>query len=136
MRAVIAAFAMLFAPFAVSSALGEDEDPRLSAVLVYADWCGACQVLDPRVEAVKDADTLEGVAFVTLDYTARDREGVLAAADAAGIGPAMREHLARRVKTGQLVLVDMDDQTVVDTLGRRADEADILEAIQSAAAEA
>ncbi|MEM8937221.1 MAG: thioredoxin family protein, partial [Pseudomonadota bacterium] len=47
------------------------ENARVLAVLSYADWCGNCKVLDPKIKAAQAANAFDGVEFVTLDYTAR-----------------------------------------------------------------
>jgi len=37
-------------------------DAKTKAVLVYADWCGSCKVLDPAVQKAKSMGPLPGVA--------------------------------------------------------------------------
>mgnify|MGYP001804831829 CR=1 FL=1 len=39
------------------------EDTKLLAVMSYADWCGSCKALDPKVKAVQASNTFDGVAF-------------------------------------------------------------------------
>lgn len=77
----------------------------VSAVLIYADWCGSCKVLDPKLKAVLPQFEDRGVTLVTLDYTAKDKDAFYAAANAAGVGEAVRSALGDTVKTGQLFLV-------------------------------
>lgn len=112
---------------------GED---RLAAVLIYADWCGSCKVLDPKIASVRDQHEFDGTQFIRLDYTARDDEAFFDAADEAGIGSAIRSHLGDKVKTGQLLLVDLDDGTVVGAIKKDMSETEIADTIDSAAAEA
>lgn len=107
---------------------------KTKAVLVHADWCGSCKVLDPNIQKVKAMGSLPGLEFVTLDYTAKDESAFYAQADAAGVGEALRDYLAGRVSTGQLVLVDMDDQTVRGTVTKADEPAQILTALKDAIA--
>jgi thiol-disulfide isomerase/thioredoxin len=39
------------------------------AVTFYADWCGSCRVLDPRVDAVKKEFAGESILFTRVDHT-------------------------------------------------------------------
>ncbi|MEM6627818.1 MAG: thioredoxin domain-containing protein [Pseudomonadota bacterium] len=134
MRSLLAAAAVVIAPFA-ATAQAVAEDASLAAVLVYADWCGSCQTLDPKVNAVKDAG-VDGVEFVTLDYTAKDAEAFYAAADEAGVDGAVRAWLGETVKTGQLLLVDLDDARVIGKVDKTMSEAEIAGALKAAAAAA
>ena len=105
---------------------------RTKAVLVYADWCGSCKVLDPKVQKLKAAGAVSGIDYVTLDYTDKNDANFFASAEAAGVGPAVKAHLSEKVKTGQLLLIDMDDQKVVDTITKTADYADMVSMLQAA----
>lgn len=91
------------------------EAGRAKAVLVYADWCGSCKALEPNVEAARSAGDLP-VEFVTLDYTDKDADAFFSQADAAGVGQAVRAKMGDSIKTGQLLLVDLDDQEVRDVV--------------------
>lgn len=108
-------------------------DAKLAAVLTYADWCSSCKILDPKLRTVKAETEFPGTAFVTLDYTARDGEAMFKAADAAGVGEAVRAHLADEIKTGLLLLVDVDDKKVLDVVRKNMSEAEITAAIAKAA---
>lgn len=103
---------------------------KTKAVLVYADWCGSCKVLDPKIEKVKSMGAIPGVEFVVLDYTAKDADAFYASAKAAGVEAALRTHLEGTIKTGQLLLVDMDDQTVRGVVKKDMDAPAILGKIQ------
>lgn len=112
------------------------EDARLAAVLIYADWCGSCKKLDPKIKAAKARNDFAGTSFITLDYTDRDQEAVFLAADAAGVGAPIRAFFAEEMKTGLLLLVDLDDQTIVGDLRKELSDAEIEAAIVNAAAAA
>ena len=78
------------------------------------------------------SDAWDAVTFVRIDYTRRDRDAVFAEADALGIGEAIRTHFAGGIKTGLLLLVDIDSQAVVDTMTHRETEAAITARIRQA----
>lgn len=109
------------------------EDTTLIAVLSYASWCGSCKVLDPKVEAVRAANTLEGVEFFALDYSAKNDAAFFADADALGIGEAIRTKFAAGVKTGRLYLVDHTTGEIVSEISKDMSETEIKDAIETAA---
>ena len=110
------------------------EDVRVLAVLSYADWCGSCKALDPKVKAVQAANTFDGVEFAKIDYTSRDADAFFADAETLGIGETMREEFGDKIKTGRLYLVDLDTGNVISTVDKSMDEAAIAQAISDAAA--
>jgi len=104
---------------------GDMVDTKTKAVLIYADWCGSCKVLDPAVKKVQSMGTVPGVEFVVLDYTDKDAANFYAQAEAAGVNTAIRDYLGDTVKTGQLLFVDVDDAKVIG----KATKADAAPAI-------
>ena len=131
-KSVLLAIALSLLP---ASAPAEDEN-RLAAVLSYADWCASCQVLDPKLDEVRASGPVEGVRFVTLDYTDRSAGDYFAQADATGVGPVVRAHFEGGVRTGMLLLIDLDDGEIVGDIRRDADVEEIETALRSAAADA
>ena len=131
-KSVVFAFILSLLP---ASALAEDE-ARIAAVLSYADWCASCQVLDPKLEEARASGPIEGVRFVTLDYTDRVADNYFAQADEAGVGPVVRDHFRGGVRTGMLLLIDLNDGEVVGDLRRSATVEDIKTTLRSAAADA
>lgn len=111
-------------------------EAKLGAVLVYADWCGSCKVLDPKIEAVKSSQSFKNTAFITLDYTDKNADAFFKMADQAGVTKAVQDHLGDTIKTGQLLLVDMDDQKVVGVIKKDMTNADIAAAILKATKDA
>ncbi len=88
-------------------------DTKTKAVLVYADWCGSCKILDPALKKAQALGAIPGVEFVVLDYTEKNDADFYAQAEAAGVETAVRTYLDGTVKTGQLLLVDLDDEKVI-----------------------
>ena len=112
------------------------KDARLAAVFIYADWCGSCKKLDPKIKAAKARNDFADTSFITLDYTERDQDAVFHAADVAGVGAPIRAFFADEMTTGLLLLVDLDDQTIVGDLRKRLSVEEIEAAIVNAAAAA
>lgn len=115
-------------------AAAEEEQAKTAAVLVYADWCSSCKTLDPKIEQVKAQGKMAGLKYVTLDYTARDEADFFAQAEAAGVDEAVRTHLDGTIKTGQLLLVDLDDKKVVSIVTKSFEPEQIVTAMKEAVA--
>jgi len=107
-------------------------DTKTKAVLVYADWCGSCKVLDPKVQKVKSMGAIPGVDFVTLDYSSKDPNVFYAQADEAGVGKAVRDYLDGAIKTGVLLLVDVDDEKVIGKVTKTSEPGEIVTALKEA----
>ena len=110
-------------------------DTKMLAVLSYADWCGSCKALDPKVKAVQAANRFDGVEFATIDFTSRDSDAFFDDADTLGIGTPLRAEFASRIKTGKLYLIDLDTGAIVSTVDKTMDESMIADAIATAAAQ-
>ncbi len=111
-------------------------DAKIAAVLVRADWCSSCKIIEPKLDVVRAGAPIRGVSHLTLDYTARDEEAFYAAADAAGVGEAIRGAFARDgVTTGIVLLVDVASGAIVGDL-RKSLSSEELAAAMSAAGEA
>ena len=108
---------------------------KTKAVLIYADWCGSCKVLDPKIKSAQSVmGKMPGLEFITLDYTDKNADNFYAQAEAAGVGPAVKAYLDGTVKTGQLLLVDVDDQKVVGKVTKTLEPAQIITALKDAVA--
>jgi len=110
------------------------EDARVLAVLSYADWCGSCKALDPKVQAVQEANAFNGVEFAKIDYTSRNADAFFADAETLGIGDTMRATFGDKIKTGRLYLIDLDTGEVISTVDKSMDETAITAAINEAIA--
>ena len=107
---------------------------KANAVLIYADWCSSCKVLDPKVQAAMPAFKGKGLNFVKLDYTDKDRGNFDAQANAAGVAPAIAKALGENVKTGQLILVSADGERVLGKVNMNHTPAEIAKKFTSAIA--
>ena len=82
------------------------ESTRLLAVTSFADWCGSCKALDPKIQAVKASNSFEGVEFFTIDYTPKNTEDFYKSAAILGVDETFRAIFDGKVKTGRLYLID------------------------------
>jgi len=105
---------------------------KTKAVLIYADWCSSCKVLDPKLKEVKALGPMPGLEYVTLDYTNKDTSDFYAQADAAGVGEAVRLYLDGTISTGVLLLVDVDDKKVVKKVTKTFETKEIAKAMKEA----
>lgn len=94
----------------------------------------AAKKLDPKVKAVRAANTFDGVEFFTLDYTKKDRDAYFADAATIGVEDTMRELFPKKVKTGAVILIDLASGDIISIVNSKMDEAEIKQAIEDAAA--
>ena len=106
----------------------------IAAVRIHADWCPNCKALDPKVEAVMETLGDEyTVREVRLDYTARDKDALWAAADAANVRAPLEAYVGDKVKTGLLILINEDTGEVVGKATAKFTEAELAGALKAAA---
>lgn len=80
--------------------------PAVYGVLLYADWCGSCKALDPKIAQAREGAKLDtqDVLFITLDLTddvAKHQSAMMAAS--LGISDAYEKNAG---KTGLMILID------------------------------
>ena len=106
---------------AANGVTGETKiDTKVVAVLTYADWCGSCKILDPKIKAMQAAMEKQGVEFVKLDYTDKNADDFFAQAEAAGVESAIRTALDGTIKTGRLYLVPVGSDSAVAMIDKTA----------------
>ncbi len=110
------------------------EDTRVAAVLIRADWCSSCKIIEPKLTEVKIDGPIDGLQHITMDYTDRDKDAFYAAAEKLGVGDAVRDHLEGDVKTGIILLVDMETKSVVADLRKELSEDELKAAMEKSVA--
>ena len=110
------------------------DDARVAAVLLRADWCSSCKILEPKLEVVKTKGPIDGLAHVALDYTDRDKEALYATAEKFRVGEAIHAYLDGDVTTGIILLVDLSSNKVFGDLRKGWTEEDLRRAMVDAAA--
>ena len=110
-------------------------DADVYAVIFFAEWCGACKVLDPNLKPVmRSLADDESVAFVMLDMT--DKTTTAASAEKAGdlgLADVFGENVG---KTGFVLLVDAESGETIGRIESRDATATIRTKIRDAVAAA
>lgn len=126
-----AAFCVLVITSTFSIA-GEAKKPEVFGVLFYADWCGSCKILDPKLTEVKARHALEdkSVLFLKLDFT---DETTTSQAELLVNAIGMNEVYAEYGdKTGFMLLIDADTKKVISRVSKRMKNSEIAGRIQHA----
>lgn len=84
------------------------------AVLFYADWCGSCKAIDPKLEEARASLAEEPVLFVTFDMTdekTQKQTAMLANA------LKLEDHFSENAgKTGFILMIDPKNNNVLDRI--------------------
>ncbi|WP_417491353.1 thioredoxin domain-containing protein [Maricaulis sp.] len=104
----------------------EQERPRLVAAMFRSSWCGACRILEPRIDDVRPDYADAAVEFVRFDFTLGQRAAVRERAVEAGITGLYDQMVGR---TGFLVLMDRETGTVFEIITTNYDREHIREAL-------
>jgi len=90
-------------------------DQPLLAVMFYSNWCGACLILDPKIEAVKPVFKDRPVDFVKFDFSFALVRGkaLQQLADEKNLGEIYRNN---KGKTGFMLLVNPVTAQVLDVI--------------------
>ncbi len=104
--------------------------PAVYGVIFYADWCGSCKALDPKVtKARKDASLDEkDILFVTLDLT--DEVTKLQAAKMAAVLGMSDVYESNAGKTGFMLLIDAESGEKLARLTVKLEASDIAKKIE------
>lgn len=129
-RSLLSIITIAFGIFAAGAALHAKEEvgevkAEAYAVLFYADWCGSCKAMDPKLKEARASLVDEPILFVTFDMTneeTKKQSAMLASAI------DLEEHFGKNDgKTGFLLVIDPEGNEVVETITKE----DSAEAIRS-----
>ncbi|MGH7945082.1 MAG: thioredoxin family protein [Opitutaceae bacterium] len=104
---------------AVASA--DTSKPKVVGLLFYADWCGSCKVLEPKLDAVKKDFAGQPILFTRVDMTddlTKEQSALLASQ--LGFSGIYAENAP---KTGFMLLIDSANGRVVSKLTKTQNEA-------------
>jgi thiol-disulfide isomerase/thioredoxin len=106
------------------------KDPQVIGLLFYADWCGSCKVLEPKLETVKEGLTGEPITFTRVDMTDDATKAYSERyARWIGLGSIYEEHAPG---TGFMLLVDAESKEVLGRLTRVQSEDELRASILAA----
>src|SRR3989338_7168874 len=94
--------------------------PAVIGVLFYADQCGSCKILDPKIQAVKKEFTDKPILFTRVDLTddyTKSQSQMLASM--LGISEIYNENAP---KTGYMLLINAKDKKVLGKLTKTQSE--------------
>ena len=99
------------------------EGTKVTGLLFYADWCGSCKVLDPKLDAVTPEFSHQPILFTRVDLT-NDETTAHATryANYLGLGNIYAEYEGR---TGFMLLVDAKSKDILGRLTRNESKDDI-----------
>jgi thiol-disulfide isomerase/thioredoxin len=126
-------FAVAMAALMLSATIhaATPSSPKLFGVLMYADWCNSCKVLDPKLQSVKQEFEQSGILFIRFDLTnerTTHQSGMLA--QALGMGELFDKNAG---KTGYLALVDRATGRTVEKITKTQSEQEIRAILRQAA---
>jgi thiol-disulfide isomerase/thioredoxin len=110
----------------VAEAETVQERPQLVAAMFRSSWCGACRILEPRIDDVRPDYADAAVEFIRFDFTLGQRDSVRELAVEADI-TGLYDRLVGR--TGFMVLMDRDTGTVFEIITTNYDREQIREAL-------
>jgi thiol-disulfide isomerase/thioredoxin len=111
-----------------SAAVSEaNAEPRLVAAMFRSSWCGACRILEPRIEDVREElGESADVDWVRFNFTWGQRDGVRDLAVEEGIETVYDQFAGG---TGFLVLMDRETGQVFEIVTMRYGREEIREAV-------
>lgn len=123
----IATALTFFLAFNTPASASKDD---LVGVMFFADWCGSCKVLEPRVEKAREDEVLKDVEFVVFDMTDRNSiDNTRKLAKDEGLNDVLMTYGSA---TGFLVIYDRKEQKVVQLLTAGNSDKEIVKAFDTA----
>ncbi|WP_203292028.1 thioredoxin family protein [Maricaulis parjimensis] len=133
---VLAAMAAFLGPNFVRASWQDDaammsetsSEPRLVAAMFRSSWCGACRILEPRIEDVREElGESADVDWVRFNFTWGQRDGVRDLAVEEGIEEVYDQFAGG---TGFLVLMDRETGQVFEIVTMQYGRDEIREAVE------
>ena len=129
--------AFLFLAFASAGfSRGEKQvewaQPEVIGVLYYADWCGSCKTLDPKIKEATEKLVNKPALLTTFDMTnLATQYQAEQLANALGLADLYQEI---GLKTGFMVLIDPETGKQIDKISRGDTVDEIVSKIEAAIA--
>lgn len=99
------------------TAIIADNEPKVLAVRMYADWCGNCKILDAKVDSFKEGFSDGQVVFMRLDQTEDfDTAQSELLAGLLGIKDIFMEY---KGKTGMMLSIDAKTKKLLEVVTHR-----------------
>lgn len=123
---VLAVFSLMLA----QDLKAQEEQPKLIALTMHADWCGTCKVLNPKVDEIKKEFENKGVFFTKFDKTDdfTTSQSVLYA-QLLGLTSIFEDH---KEKTGYMLLINAETREVVGRITADKSKEEIKSTIRQA----
>ena len=123
---------ILTTPLVTSADTDSAEKPIVYAVLMHADWCGSCKVLDPKITQARENNGLDekNVLFITLDLTNETTSHQ--AAMMADVLEITELYESNAGKTGFMVLIDSKTGDPISRITKSLDAESISEQVLEA----
>jgi len=97
--------------------------PKIIGVLMYADWCPSCKILDPKLQAVQPEFAQSEILFLRFDFTdAGTTYQSSLLAQSLGLSELYERNGGR---TGYMVLVDRATGRVITRITKDHSEPEI-----------
>lgn len=111
-------------------ALADTPKPKVVGLLFYADWCGSCKVLEPKLNAVKKEFSGQPILFTRVDLTDDfTKEQSVLLASQLGFTATYTENAP---KTGFMLLLDPATGRVLSKLTKTQSEEELRAEIKKA----
>ena len=123
---------ILAIPLVSNAVSSEGGKPAVYAVMMYADWCGTCKALDPKITQARENGKLDAkdVLFVRLDLTNETTQHQAAMMAAALEITELYESNAG--KTGFMLLINAKTSEKIALITNKLDANSIAENITEA----
>ena len=109
-------------------------EPELIGVMFYADSCGSCKILDPKIKKVQANYLSKPLLFATFDHSndaSKNQAALLAGSLDLG-----EVYKAQEKASGFMLVIDAETKKVVTKLTKDMTEEQIKEALDQALSQA